>query len=187
MPQDYQEFIDQIIIPEKELQSRIADLGAAIGKDYQGQDLLLICILRGGVLFLTDLMRRISVPHQIDFMDVSSYGVGARESTGRIRINFDLRTDIYNRNVLLVEDIIDSGFTLKTVLEMLKTRHPKSLRVCTLLDKKERREVEIPIDYCGFQIPDQFVFGYGLDIDEYYRELPFIASVDLKKYRPSEF
>ena len=185
-PQPYQELIDKILFDEETLQNRIAELGAQISKDYAGEDLLLVCILRGGVLFLTDLMRRITIPHQIDFMAVSSYGVGARESTGHVRINFDLSADIYDKNVLLVEDIIDSGYTLKTVIELLETRRPKSLKVCTLLDKVERREASIPIAYCGFEIPDEFVFGYGLDIDEYYRELPFIASVDTSHFTPPD-
>jgi hypoxanthine phosphoribosyltransferase len=184
--QDYHEFLQEILIDENTLQKRIAELGAQISRDYAGEDLLLICILRGGVLFLTDLMRKINIPHMVDFMAISSYGVGARESTGHVRINFDLKSDIYNRNVLLVEDIIDSGHTLKTVLELLQTRRPKTLRICTLLDKAERREVEIPIHYSGFTIPDKFVFGYGLDIDEYYRGLPFIAAVDPTRYQPSE-
>lgn len=182
----HQEFLKEILIDHTTLRKRIAELGAQISKDYAGQDLLLVCILRGGVMFLTDLMRSITIPHQIDFMAVSSYGVGARQSTGHVRINFDLKTDIYNRNVLLVEDIIDSGYTLKTVIELLQTRHPASLKICTLLDKVERREVQIPIDYFGFQIPDEFVFGYGLDIDEYYRELPFIAAVDPSRYTPPD-
>jgi hypoxanthine phosphoribosyltransferase len=184
--QDYHEFLQEILIDEETLQNRITALGAEISREYAGQDLLLICILRGGVLFLTDLMRRISIPHTIDFMAVSSYGTGARESTGHVRINFDLKTDIYNRNVLLVEDIIDSGYTLKTVLEILQTRHPKTLRICTLLDKAERRKVDIPLHYSGFVIPDKFVFGYGLDIDEHYRQLPFIAAVDPSRYQPTE-
>ena len=184
--QDYHEFLQEILIDEATLQNRIAELGAQISQDYAGQDLLLICILRGGVLFLTDLMRQITIPHTIDFMAVSSYGVGARESTGHVRINFDLKTDIYNRNVLLVEDIIDSGYTLKTVLEILQTRHPKTLHICTLLDKAERRKADIPLRYCGFVISDTVVFGYGLDIDEHYRSLPFIAAVDPARYQPSE-
>lgn len=186
MDRDYKKLIKEILIDEDTLQKRIAELGQAITRDYSDDNLLLVCILRGGVLFLTDLMRHIHVPLQIDFMAVSSYGVGARETTGHVRINYDLGTDLFDRNVLLVEDIIDSGYTLKTVLEMLQTRHPKSLRVCTLLDKAERREVDIPIDYCGFVIDDHFVFGYGLDIDEYYRNLPFIASVDTDHYQPPE-
>ena len=146
----------------------------------------MICILRGGVLFLADLMRQITVPHSIDFMAVSSYGVGARRSTGDVRITLDLKTDIRGKDVLLVEDIVDSGFTIATVLEFLNTRHPQSLAVCTLLDKAERREVEVPIHYSGFVIPDKFVFGYGLDIDEFYRNLPFIGTVDASRYHPPE-
>ncbi len=179
-------FIREILIDQATLQARIAALGAEISRDYAGQDLLLVCILRGGVVFLTDLMRALSIPHQIDFMAVSSYGAGARESTGRVRISYDLHTDIHDRHVLLVEDIIDSGYTLKTVMELLQTRHPRSLQICTLLDKTERRQVAISIAYTGFQIPDEFVFGYGLDIDEYYRELPYIAAVDPARYTPPE-
>ncbi|RMF50977.1 MAG: hypoxanthine phosphoribosyltransferase [Anaerolineae bacterium] len=182
--QNYQDFLGEILISEEALQARIAALGEQISQDYAGQDLLLVCILRGGVLFLTDLMRHITVPHAIDFMAVSSYGIGARQSSGQARINLDINTDIRDRNVLLVEDIVDSGYTLEAVLALLKTRRPKTLRTCVLLDKAERREVNIPVDYCGFTIPNAFVFGYGLDIDEYYRNLPFIGVVDLEKYHP---
>jgi hypoxanthine phosphoribosyltransferase len=161
-------------------------LGAEVSQDYEGQDLLLVCILRGGVMFLTDLMRKITVPHHVDFMAVSSYGVSARESTGQVRINFDLTTNIYGRNVLLVEDIIDSGHTIATVMEFLETRRPKSIRICTLLDKADRREAVVPIHYRGFVIPDKFVFGYGLDLDEYYRDLPFIGVLDSERYQPPE-
>ncbi len=181
---DYKEYLAEILIDEKTLQNRVAELGAQISRDYAGQDLLLICILRGGMIFLVDLMRQISVPHQIDFMAISSYGSGARQSEGDIRLTLDLQTNIHDKNVLLVEDIIDSGHTLSYVLEFLTTRQPKTLRVCTLLDKKERREVDIPIHYCGFVIPNKFVFGYGLDLDEYYRNLPFVGVVDLEKYKP---
>lgn len=184
MIQSYNEFIGEILISEERLQARNAELGKQIGADYEGLDLVLICILRGGVLFLTDLMRQIDVPHVIEFMAVSSYGAGARQSTGQVRINYDLQGSIAGKHVLLVEDIIDSGYTIKTVLELLASRHPASLKVCTLLDKAERREVQVPIDYVGFEIPDHFVFGYGLDLDEYYRGLPFIASVDTSRYQP---
>lgn len=183
--QDYREYLDEILVTEEALQSRIAELGAEISRDYQGETLHLICILRGGVLFLTDLMRKISVPNTIDFMAVSSYGV-ARQSTGQVRITLDLKEDIQDRHVLLVEDIVDSGYTIASVLEFLETRHPKTLRVCALLDKPERREVDVPIHYRGFLIPNKFVFGYGLDMDEYYRNLPFVASVDLDRYQPSQ-
>jgi hypoxanthine phosphoribosyltransferase len=131
-------------------------------------------------------MRSITVPHTLDFMAVSSYGIGARNSTGQARITLDLNTDIRDRNVLLVEDIIDSGFTLEAVLGFLGSRHPKSLKVCVLLDKAERRQTEVPITYSGFVIPDKFIFGYGLDVDEYYRNLPFIAALDQTSYRPME-
>ncbi|MCC6146215.1 MAG: hypoxanthine phosphoribosyltransferase [Anaerolineaceae bacterium] len=179
---DYHDFLKEILIPEAALQKRVAELGEAVSRDYAGQDLLLICILRGGVMFLTDLMRQIRVPHVIEFMAVSSYGVGRRETSGQARITLDLNTNIRDHNVLLVEDIIDSGRTLTSVLDLLSSRKPKSLEVCTLLDKWERREVDVPIKYCGFQIPDEFVFGYGLDLDEYHRNLPFVGVVDLEKY-----
>lgn len=183
--QDYREYLDEILIDEGKLQERIAELGKEISRDYQNENLHLICILRGGIIFLSDLMRNITVPNTVDFMAVSSYGV-TRQSTGQVRITLDLKDDIQDRHVLLVEDIVDSGYTIASVLEFLKTRHPKSLRVCTLLNKPARREVEVPIDYCGFVIPNKFVFGYGLDMDEYYRNLPFIASVDLERYKPEE-
>jgi len=182
--QDYHEFLDEILIDEATLQNRVAELGIQISRDYQGKELLVACILRGAVLFLTDLVRHISVPHMLDFMAVSSYGVGARQSSGRARITLDLNTDMRGRHVLLVEDIVDSGFTLKAVLEQLSARQPESLRVCVLLDKSERREVDVPLDYVGFTIPDRFVFGYGLDLDEYYRNLPFIGTVDTQKFHP---
>ena len=184
--QDYHEFLDEILIPEGVLQKRIAELGSEISRDYISKELLLVCILRGGVMFLTDLMRHISIPHMVDFMSVSSYGAGARRSRGQSRITLDLITDIHNLHVLLVEDIVDSGYTVKAVLELLSGRQPKSLKVCALLDKAERREVEVAIDYCGFVIPDKFVFGYGLDADEYYRNLPFIGVLATDKYNPGE-
>ncbi|NLG97991.1 MAG: hypoxanthine phosphoribosyltransferase [Chloroflexi bacterium] len=179
---DYRSFLGEILIPEDRLQARIAELGEEISRDYAGKNPLLICILRGGVMFLTDLMRRITVPHAIEFMAVSSYGAGERQSTGQVRITLDLSTLIQDRDVILVEDIVDSGRTIHSVLDLLSTRKPRSLCVCTLLDKVERREVQIPVRYVGFTIPNKFVFGYGLDIDDYYRNLPFIGVVDLPKY-----
>jgi len=180
--QDYQEFLAETLIDEKTLQARIAELGAEISRDYINTDtLLLICILRGGVVFMVDLMRHITVPHQIDFMAITSYGAGARESDGNVRVTLDLQTNIRSCDVLLVEDIIDSGHTISHVLELLSTRQPRSLKVCSLLDKSERREVVVPVHYRGFEIPNKFVFGYGLDMDEYYRNLPFIGVVDLEK------
>jgi hypoxanthine phosphoribosyltransferase len=184
--QDYHGFLEEILIPAEELQTRIAELGVEISKDYHNKNLHLICILRGGVMFLADLMRQVSLPHTIDFMAVSSYGTGVRQTTGQVRIALDLKEDIHDRDVLLVEDIVDSGYTIASVLELLATRHPRSLQVCTLLDKAERREVEVPIHYRGFVIPNKFVFGYGLDLDEYYRNLPFIGTVNPDKYQPPE-
>lgn len=182
MIQDYHEFLEEILIPEDQLQLRIRELGEQISKDYEGKELLLVCILRGGVVFLTDLMRQISIPHAIEFMAVSSYGVGSRETTGVVRVNYDLKTNITGKHILLVEDIIDSGNTLTSVLELLQIRKPASLEVCTLLNKAERREVDVDIRYSGFNIPDKFVFGYGLDVDDYYRNLPFIGVINLAKY-----
>jgi hypoxanthine phosphoribosyltransferase len=179
---DYHEFLGEVLITEEQICQRVKELGQEISRDYAGESVLLICILRGGVVFLTDLMRSISIPLSIEFMAISSYGVGNRESSGQVRLTLDLNTNINNRHVILVEDIIDSGRTIASVLELLETRKPQSLVVCALLDKAERREVEVPVRYTGFSIPNKFVFGYGLDIDEYYRNLPFIGAVDLDKY-----
>jgi hypoxanthine phosphoribosyltransferase len=185
VPRPYQELLSEVLITQEQLQTRIAELGAEISRDYTRQDLLLICILRGGVMFLTDLVRQITIPHAMDFMAVSSYGAGARETSGQVRITMDLTIDISGRNVLLVEDIVDSGHTIASVLALLQARKPTSLKVCSLLDKAVRREAEVPIHYTGFVIPNKFVFGYGLDLDEYYRNLPFIGVVDTDKYSPS--
>jgi hypoxanthine phosphoribosyltransferase len=180
--QDYREILAETLIDEHTLQNRIVEIGKEISRDYADTDgLLLICILRGGIVFLVDLMRHITIPHQIDFMAISSYGAGVRESEGNVRVTLDLQTNIRDKDVLLVEDIIDSGHTISHVLELLSTRQPRSLKVCSLLDKAERREVVVPIHYRGFEIPNKFVFGYGLDLDEYYRNLPFIGVVDLDK------
>lgn len=183
--QDYHEFLDEILIEEPTLQKRIGELAEELNRDYAGETVHLICILRGGIVFLTDLMRRLTVLNSVDFMAISSYGT-ARQTTGQVRITMDLVENITGRNVLLVEDIVDSGYTIASVLDLLKTRHPKTLRVCTLLDKPERREVNVPIHYRGFTIPNKFVFGYGLDLDEYYRNLPFIATVNLERFHPEE-
>jgi hypoxanthine phosphoribosyltransferase len=182
--QDYHEFLEEILIPEDALQTRVRELGAQVSADYAGKDLVLICILRGGVMFLTDLMRALTVPHAIDFMAVSSYGAGARASHGDVRITLDLSSSVEGRNLLLVEDIIDSGNTIAAVIALLKARRPADVRVCALLDKAERRETPVPIDYRGFSIPDKFVFGYGLDLDEYYRNLPFIGVARADKILP---
>jgi hypoxanthine phosphoribosyltransferase len=175
LTKDVQDVLDHILIPQDKLQKRIKQLGRQISKDFAGCDLLLVCILRGGVMFLTDLMRAVNIPHAIDFMAVTSYGVGARERQGRPRISLDLNTDIHEKHVLIVEDIIDSGHTLSYVMGWLQTRNPASLKICTLLNTPSRREVDVPIAYTGFDIPNEFVFGYGLDLDELYRNLPFVG------------
>ena len=175
--QDADLITHRILIGEEQLRQRIAELGQAISADYAGADLLLVAILKGSVLFLADLMRAISIPHCIDFMAVTSYGVGARISTGVVRILMDLETNIEGRNVLIVEDIIDTGQTLDYITRILRERGPKSLRICTLLDKASRREVPVPLDYVGFEIPNEYVFGYGLDVDEFHRNLPYIATL----------
>jgi len=182
--QDYKDILAEILVDEKTLQARIAELGAEISIDYPDGNLLLVCILRGGVPFLVDLSRNITAPHMMDFMAVSSYGAGKRESTGTVRVAMDLQMDIHDKDVLLVEDIVDSGNTIASVLELLNVRQPRTLKVCALLDKAERREAVVPIHYRGFSIPNKFVFGYGLDLDEYYRNLRFVGVVDLNKFKP---
>jgi hypoxanthine phosphoribosyltransferase len=169
------EIVDRILVDEETLRGRIVELGTTISSDYQGKDLILICVLKGGVAFLTDLMRQISVPHEIDFLAISSYGVGQRESTGAVRLIMDLKADIEGRDVLIIEDIVDSGRTMNYLLRLFWARKPSSLQVCTLLNKPSRREIEVPLDYVGFDIPDEFVLGYGLDFDEKYRNLPYVA------------
>jgi hypoxanthine phosphoribosyltransferase len=183
--QNYNDILAEILIDEETLQARIKELGAEISVDYPENSLLLICILRGGVPFLVDLSRYITSLHMVDFMAVSSYGMGKRESGGAVRVAMDLQMDIRHKDVLLIEDIVDSGHTIASVLEILQLRQPRSLKVCALLDKSERREAVVPIHYRGFDIPNKFVFGYGLDLDEYYRNLPFIGVVDLEKYKPT--
>ncbi len=166
--------VDRILIDEEKLQARIRELAAQIEADYaDAEDLLLICVLKGGFVFLADLSRAIKRPHQLDFMGVSSYGSGTE--SGAVRIVLDLKEDISGRHVLIVEDIIDSGNTLDYMRRNLQARSPASLRICSLLDKPSRREVDVPVDYIGFSIPDEFVVGYGLDFAEIYRNLPFIA------------
>jgi len=175
---DASKYLDRVLLNEEKLQARIADLGAEISRDYAGTELMLLCVLKGGVLFLTDLMRHISIPHEIDFMAVSSYGSGVRETTGVVRIVKDLDGPIENKHILIVEDIIDSGITLSYLVQLLSPRNPASLKICTLLNKWECRTVDIPVDYVGFDIPDEFVFGYGLDLDEKFRNLPYVGVVN---------
>ncbi len=176
------EFIEEILIAPERLQARIAELGREISLDYTGKDLLLLAVLKGSVLFLSDLMRHITVPHAIDFMATSSYGMGM-ESSGVVRILKDLDNPIEGRNVLIVEDIIDTGRTLDYLVRILQARAPRTLRICALLDKVSRREVRVQVDYTGFEIPDKFVFGYGLDYAELYRNLPYVAVLAPEFYR----
>lgn len=178
MAHAYDPYLKEILIDGDTLGRRIAELGEQISRDYQNtESLKLICLLKGGVMFLTDLMRHIDVPHEIDFLAVSSYGRGSRKATGKVRIDMDLASEVTDKHLLIVEDIIDSGYTLRFVMDVLRARHPASLKLVTLLDKPSRRQISIPVDYTGFQIEDKFVFGYGLDLDEKFRNLPFIGVV----------
>jgi hypoxanthine phosphoribosyltransferase len=166
--------IEKILVDEESLRKRVDELGTAIAATYSGQDLLLISVLKGSIVFMADLIRAIPIPHEIDFMATSSYGSAAR-SSGVVRILKDLNKSIEGRNVVVVEDIIDSGHTLYYLLRMLQERGPASLRIVALLDKPERREVDIHVDWVGFSIPNDFVVGYGLDYNEIYRNLPYIG------------
>ena len=167
------------LISEADVNAKIAELGRSISEDYAGESVFLLCILKGGVFFTTELAKRISVPVSLDFMSVSSYGAQT-ESSGVVRIVKDLDTSIEGKNVLVVEDIIDTGRTLAYLLDNLKQRNPRSLKLCALLDKPERRVTEVAVDYSGFQIPDEFVVGYGLDYDQKYRNLPYIGVVEFE-------
>lgn len=164
----------ETLISEEKLQARIAELGAQINKDYQGKELVILCVLKGGVMFMTDLVKHITVPLKMEFMVVSSYG-DEYKSSGLVKIIKDLDEPIHGKNVLIVEDIIDSGRTLSYLKKMLSEREPESLRLCTLLNKEEKRETEVEVDYTGFIVGDEFVIGYGLDYKQYYRNLPYIA------------
>lgn len=166
--------ISDILVDEATLKARIKELGAAITRDYAGKELFLVGVLKGAVIFLSELAQRIDLPVTFDFMAVSSYG-SATESSGVVRILKDLDESLAGRHVLIVEDIIDTGLTLDYLYRHLKGRQPASLAICTLLDKPSRRRVEVPVKYVGFQIPDHFVVGYGLDYNEMYRNLPYIA------------
>lgn len=179
MTRSYDKYLKEILIDSETLQKRVAELGSQISEDYKNVDnLLLICILKGGVMFLADLTRHIEPPHEIDFMAASSYGRGLRSTSGNVRLEMDVSTIVEGRHVLVIEDIIDSGLTLRFVLDTLQARRPASLKLCTLLNKASRRQIDIDIDYVGFTIENKFVFGYGLDLDERFRNLPFIGVVN---------
>ena len=166
----------EVLLSEEEVVAKIQELGDQISKDYAGKQIHLVCILKGGVFFLCELAKRITVPVSLDFMSVSSYGSDTK-SSGVVKIVKDLDESLQGKDVLVVEDIVDSGRTLSYLMEMLRDRRPNSLRLCTLLDKPDRRVIEVPVDYTAFQIPDEFVVGYGLDYDQRYRNLPFIGVV----------
>jgi hypoxanthine phosphoribosyltransferase len=166
--------VGEILIEEDDVRARVAALGAEISADYDGRDLLLVGVLKGAVFFMADLMRRLTVPCEIDFMAISSYGA-ATDTSGVVRILKDLDINIAGRDVLVVEDIIDSGLTLSYLMRNLRARKPASLEICALLTKPERREIDVPVRYVGFEIPNRFVIGYGLDFAERYRNLPYIG------------
>ena len=168
--------IGETLVEAEALQARVRQLGEQVSRDYQGRDLLLVGVLKGAVFFLSDLMRHIDVPCEVDFMAVASYG-SSTDSSGVVRILKDLDIPIEGREVLIVEDIVDSGLTLSYLLRTLKARNPQSLEVCALLTKPERRKVDLPIRYVGFEIPNRFAIGYGLDHGERYRNLPYVAAL----------
>lgn len=169
-----------VMIPEERVLTRVREMAEQISRDFAGKELKLICILKGSIFFTTELAKRISLPIMLDFMSVSSYGCGT-ESSGRIKIVKDLDESIKGEHVLVVEDIIDSGRTLSFLMELLKQREPASLSLCTLLDKPERRVTEVAVDYTGFEIPDEFVVGFGLDYAQRYRALPYIGILHLEE------
>ena len=166
----------EIMLTEEEVDKKIQELGDRISSDYAGKSVHLVCVLKGGSFFMCELAKRITVPVSLDFMSVSSYG-GDTKSSGVVKIVKDLDEPLAGKNVLVIEDIVDSGRTLSYLLEMLKDRNPESLKLCTLLDKPDRRVVDVKVDYTGFEIPDEFVVGYGLDYDQKYRNLPYIGVV----------
>ena len=174
--------IAKVLISEEQLQAKVAELGAQISRDYEGKDLLLVSILKGSVVFMADLMRAITEPCSIDFMVVSSYGGANTTSTGLVKIVKDLDQDLSGKDVLIVEDILDTGVTLSNLVPMLKMRNPNSVKICTILDKPSRRKADIQPDYEGFQVPDEFVVGYGLDYDEKYRNLPYVGVLKPEVY-----
>ena len=166
------------LLPDETVDARIREIGEQISRDYAGRQVHLVCVLKGGSFFMCELAKRITVPVSMDFMSVSSYG-SATKSSGVVRIVKDLDEPLKDRDVIIIEDIVDSGRTLSYLIEMLRDRHPRSLSLCTLLDKPDRRVVPVQVDYTGFQIPDEFVVGYGLDYDQKYRNLPYIGIVEL--------
>ena len=174
--------IDHILVSEEALKAKVTELGAQISRDYAGKQLLLVSILKGGVVFMADLMRAVTIPCAIDFMVVSSYGGSNTMSTGLVKIIKDLDSDLSGKDVLIVEDILDTGITLSHLMPMLKMRNPNSVRLCTNLSKPSRRQAQIEPDYLGFEVPDEFVVGYGLDYNEKYRNLPYVGVLKSQVY-----
>ncbi len=174
--------VERVLISEQEIKAKIAELGRQITADYQDKDLMLVGVLKGAVMFMVDLARAINLPVEIDFMATSSYGAST-ESSGVVRILKDLDRSISGRNILIVEDIVDTGLTLKYLREILSDRGPASIRICALLNKRKARKADVDLDYVGFEIPDEFVVGYGLDFGEIYRNLPFVGVLSPSKYR----
>lgn len=174
--------IDHILVSEQQLRDKVAELGAAISRDYAGRDLLLVSILKGAVVFMADLMRAVTIPCGIDFMVVSSYGGANTTTTGLVKIIKDLDQDLTGKDVLIVEDILDTGVTLSHLVPMLQMRNPNSVKICAILSKPSRRQVDIEPDYKGFDVPDEFVVGYGLDYDEKYRNLPYVGVLKPQVY-----
>lgn len=173
--------IKKVLITEEELQKVVAEMGAQISKDYEGKNLLVISVLKGAAVFMSDIMRKITIPCQIDFMAASSYGAGT-ETKGSVKILKDLDIDVSGFDILIVEDILDSGVTLSNIIKLLEQRKANSVKVCTLLSKPSRRRVEVPVAYEGFIVPDEFVVGYGLDYAEKYRNLPFVGVLKEEVY-----
>ena len=167
--------IKTVLVTEEQLKAKVAELGARISRDYEGKNLVLVSILKGAVVFMADLMRAVTIPCSIDFMVVSSYGGTNTQTTGLVKIVKDLDADLTGRDVLIVEDILDTGVTLSNLVPMLKMRNPSSVKICAILDKPTRRKADIQPDYEGFQVPDEFVVGYGLDYNEKYRNLPYVG------------
>lgn len=166
--------IKYVLISEQEIKNKLEEMGKAISEEYKGKNLLAISILKGAAVFMTDLIRHINIPLQIDFMVASSYGKGTSTS-GSVKIIKDLDIDVRDYDILIIEDILDSGVTLSNLMKILEARNPKSIKVCSLLSKPERHKVKVPLEYLGFEVPDEFVVGYGLDYAEYYRNLPYIG------------
>jgi len=179
---DMRDDVLEVLVSTEEIQKRITELGQQIGRDYEDRNPLMVCILRGAVVFLSDLIRSIPIHVMVDFMGVCSYGGTNMDSTGVIKITRDVDANVAHRDVIIVEDIVDTGLTMKALVDLMKTRGPNSIEICTLLSKPQRRKVDVDIKYCGFEVPNKFVIGYGLDYDENYRNLPFVGVLKPEVY-----